>query len=325
MSRRTARSTGTASSGPPTGTPTQPMRKASAACDAARHRGSVDKGRHDVRAYGSRLYGPVPRDEGTAHRPRRSARPQLRPGRRASLRRRKGGDEKNIPSCPARRYPASVTRRPILFVNPMHTHGFSGWSERPRGSLSEQLAGAFRRSRNSSITIPGGRRSGDLDERATMHRGAGTMRPISAASCCALSSTRTDPTRRDEIPPEASLPDYAIRLHLIAACCLLAAATAQAQLAPRELRSSPAQPARPQMPRVVAPVFPTGPAPGLCQWHLRSHPAEHALPRRTCRLPVGMRARPITASSRCGVLLPAGAGRSNSTREPVVTQQRLTQ
>ena len=83
-----------------------------------------------------------------------------------------------------------VTGRPILFVNPMHIHGFAGMEREAAWQLIEELAA---HSTQDRFTYYHSWQVGDLlmwDERATMHRGAGDSTPTSAASCCARSSTR---------------------------------------------------------------------------------------------------------------------------------------
>ena len=70
-----------------------------------------------------------------------------------------------------------VTGRPILFVNPMHTHGFVGMRKDEAWPLIEELAA---HSTQERFTYYHSWRVGDLlmwDERATMHRGAGDYRP----------------------------------------------------------------------------------------------------------------------------------------------------
>jgi taurine dioxygenase len=69
------------------------------------------------------------------------------------------------------------TGRPILFVNPMHTHGFLGMSREQSWPLIEELAAHATQER---FTYYHRWRVGDLliwDERATMHRGAGDYPP----------------------------------------------------------------------------------------------------------------------------------------------------
>ena len=69
------------------------------------------------------------------------------------------------------------TGRPILFVNPMHTHGFLGMSKEQSWPLIEELAAFATQER---FTYYHRWRVGDLliwDERATMHRGAGDYAP----------------------------------------------------------------------------------------------------------------------------------------------------
>jgi taurine dioxygenase len=70
-----------------------------------------------------------------------------------------------------------VSGRPILFVNPMHTHGFEGMDRDAAWSLIEELAAHATQER---FVYYHSWQVGDLliwDERATMHRGAGDSRP----------------------------------------------------------------------------------------------------------------------------------------------------
>jgi taurine dioxygenase len=70
-----------------------------------------------------------------------------------------------------------VTGRSILFVNPMHTHGFEGMGRQEAWQLIEELAAHATQER---FTYYHSWRVGDLlmwDERATMHRGAGDSDP----------------------------------------------------------------------------------------------------------------------------------------------------
>jgi taurine dioxygenase len=70
-----------------------------------------------------------------------------------------------------------VTGRPILFVNPMHVHGFQGMTREEAWPLIEELAAHATQDR---FVYYHSWRPGDLliwDERATMHRGAGDYRP----------------------------------------------------------------------------------------------------------------------------------------------------
>ena len=70
-----------------------------------------------------------------------------------------------------------VTGRPILFVNPMHVHGFVGMAREAAWALIEELAA---HSVQDRFVYYHSWRVGDLliwDERATMHRGAGDYRP----------------------------------------------------------------------------------------------------------------------------------------------------
>jgi taurine dioxygenase len=70
-----------------------------------------------------------------------------------------------------------VTGRPILFVNPMHTHGFAGMDRDAATNLIEDLTAHATRDR---FVYYHHWRVGDVlmwDERATMHRSAGDYRP----------------------------------------------------------------------------------------------------------------------------------------------------
>ena len=70
-----------------------------------------------------------------------------------------------------------VTDRRILFVNPMHVHGFVGMEKDAAWGLIEQLA---RHATQEQFTYYHSWRVGDVliwDERATMHRGAGDYEP----------------------------------------------------------------------------------------------------------------------------------------------------
>jgi taurine dioxygenase len=70
-----------------------------------------------------------------------------------------------------------VTNRPILFVNPMHTHGFVGMTREEAWPLIEELTAHATQER---FVYYHHWRVGDVlmwDERATMHRGAGDSRP----------------------------------------------------------------------------------------------------------------------------------------------------
>ena len=70
-----------------------------------------------------------------------------------------------------------VTGRPILFVNPMHVHGFDGMDRDEAWELIEELAAHATQDR---FVYYHSWRVGDLliwDERATMHRGAGDYHP----------------------------------------------------------------------------------------------------------------------------------------------------
>ena len=82
---------------------------------------------------------------------------------------------------PERQRPAvinhPVSGRPILFVNPMHTHGFVGMERDASWPLIEELA---RHATQDRFVYYHSWRVGDLlmwDEAATMHRGAGDSRP----------------------------------------------------------------------------------------------------------------------------------------------------
>ena len=70
-----------------------------------------------------------------------------------------------------------VTGRPILFVNPLHTHGFEGMTRDEAWRLIEELA---EHSTQDHFVYYHSWRVGDVlmwDEQATMHRGAGDYRP----------------------------------------------------------------------------------------------------------------------------------------------------
>ena len=70
-----------------------------------------------------------------------------------------------------------VTGRPILFVNPLHTHGFEGMTKDEAWRLIEELA---EHSTQDHFVYYHSWRVGDVlmwDEQATMHRGAGDYRP----------------------------------------------------------------------------------------------------------------------------------------------------
>jgi taurine dioxygenase len=93
------------------------------------------------------------------------------------------GDDKGVTAKEYRdvRWPAvthhPVTGRPLLFVNPMHTHGFDGMSQEDAWPLIEELAEHATQDR---FVYYHNWRVGDVlmwDERATMHRGAGDYRP----------------------------------------------------------------------------------------------------------------------------------------------------
>jgi len=82
---------------------------------------------------------------------------------------------------PERRHPAvrkhPVTGRPVLFVNPTHTHGFAGIADAEAVGLIEELRDHATQER---FVYYHAWRVGDVvmwDEIATMHRGAGDARP----------------------------------------------------------------------------------------------------------------------------------------------------
>src|SRR5579863_3617919 len=93
------------------------------------------------------------------------------------------GDEKGVTE---RKYtelprpavvPHPVTGAPVLFVNPMHTHGFVGMTREEAWPLIEELAAHASQER---FVYYHRWRVGDVlmwDECATMHRGAGDYRP----------------------------------------------------------------------------------------------------------------------------------------------------
>ena len=71
----------------------------------------------------------------------------------------------------------SVTGEKILFVNPMHTHGFAGMAKTEAFPLIEELAA---HATQEQFIYYHRWRVGDVlmwDEQATMHRGAGDYRP----------------------------------------------------------------------------------------------------------------------------------------------------
>jgi taurine dioxygenase len=93
------------------------------------------------------------------------------------------GDDKGVTEREYREVPwpaivhHPVTDRPILFVNPMHTHGFVGMAREESWPLIEELAAHATQER---FVYYHHWRVGDVlmwDERATMHRGAGDSRP----------------------------------------------------------------------------------------------------------------------------------------------------
>jgi alpha-ketoglutarate-dependent taurine dioxygenase len=82
-------------------------------------------------------------------------------------------DEKRRPAV----VPHPVTGRPILFVNPMHVHGFDGMAKDAAWALIEELA---RHATQEQFVYYHSWQVGDLliwDERRTMHRGAGDYKP----------------------------------------------------------------------------------------------------------------------------------------------------
>ena len=93
------------------------------------------------------------------------------------------GDDKGVTEKKYReaQWPAvtqhPVSGRPILFVNPMHTHGFVGMKREEAWPLIEELGEHATQER---FVYYHRWRVGDVlmwDERATMHRGAGDYRP----------------------------------------------------------------------------------------------------------------------------------------------------
>ena len=93
------------------------------------------------------------------------------------------GDDKGVTDKKYQevRWPAvtrhPVTGRSILFVNPMHTHGFVDMKREEAWPLIEELAAHATQER---FVYYHRWRDGDVliwDERATMHRGAGDYRP----------------------------------------------------------------------------------------------------------------------------------------------------
>ena len=82
-------------------------------------------------------------------------------------------DEKPWPAITAH----PVTGKPILFVNPMHVHGFVGMEKDDAWELVEELA---RHATQERFIYYHNWQIGDVvmwDERATMHRGAGDYEP----------------------------------------------------------------------------------------------------------------------------------------------------
>lgn len=70
-----------------------------------------------------------------------------------------------------------VTGVPILFVNPMHTHGFAGMTQEESWPLIDELTAI---ATDDRFTYYHNWRVGDVlmwDERVTMHRGAGDANP----------------------------------------------------------------------------------------------------------------------------------------------------
>jgi alpha-ketoglutarate-dependent taurine dioxygenase len=100
----------------------------------------------------------------------------------AGVRLYKGDPDQRIDKAyPEKARPAVVTHpvsgRPILFVNPLHTHGFQGMSRDDAWTLIEELA---EHSTQDQFVYYHQWRVGDVlmwDELATMHRGAGDYRP----------------------------------------------------------------------------------------------------------------------------------------------------
>ena len=100
----------------------------------------------------------------------------------AGVRLYKGDPEQRIDRAyPEKARPAVVTHpvtgRPILFVNPLHTHGFQGMPRDEAWTLIEELA---EHSTREQFIYYHQWRVGDVlmwDELATMHRGAGDYRP----------------------------------------------------------------------------------------------------------------------------------------------------
>jgi taurine dioxygenase len=90
----------------------------------------------------------------------------------------KGATEKQYTELPRPAVvPHPVTGRPVLFVNPMHTHGFVGMTREEAWPLIEELAEHATQER---FVYYHRWRVGDVlmwDECATMHRGAGDYRP----------------------------------------------------------------------------------------------------------------------------------------------------
>jgi len=100
----------------------------------------------------------------------------------AGVRLYEGDPEQRIDRAyPEKARPAVVTHpvsgRRILFVNPLHTHGFQAMPRDEAWTLIDQLAD---HSTQDRFTYYHQWRVGDMvmwDEMATMHRGAGDYRP----------------------------------------------------------------------------------------------------------------------------------------------------
>ena len=152
---------------------------AAAPRDPPRQGSAVTEGRHDVRGYARRLRGARRGDEAAAGG---AGRGDGRHDGPAGVRLYDGDPEQTLDRAyPEKARPAvirhMVTGRPILFVNPLHTHGFERMTKDEAWRLIEELA---EHSTQDHFVYYHSWRVGDVlmwDEQATMHRGAGDYRP----------------------------------------------------------------------------------------------------------------------------------------------------
>ena len=191
-STRTARLTGSASNERPTGTPIRPSRmncRCSRFCmrrrfrprKAAHSSPTCAPPTHVCRSRVTSARG----DDGDARQTERSCCYRLYGGDKGST--DKQYQEKRWPAIT--RHP--VTGMPILFVNPMHTHGFEGMTQEEAWPLIDELTAI---ATDDRFVYYHHWRVGDVlmwDERATMHRGAGDSKPEERRVMLRTSSTRT--------------------------------------------------------------------------------------------------------------------------------------